>query len=174
MLGQILSRFFAIAFLQRGPQDLPASQVLLIFVVLLNFAIAFGARSESISLEMSMALALAELAILYILVKLVLHFKRLKERFTQTFTALIGCKCIVAVSQLLVALVPGVPSISQDGQVPVHLIFWVFWWLAIQGNILSHALETSKLRGALLSLWFTLVTGFMMAPLVMDTVPKTP
>lgn len=173
MVIDLLKRFIAICFFKTGPQSLPESKYLLLTVIVFHIGLSAISGADALTLQKALAYSLANLLILAVLTKLVLGFNKLQHRFILTMTALVGCETLISILQLAVRQIPGLGISPEKDKIPVYLVFWFFWWLAIQGNILSHAINTSKLKGALLSIWFTLVTGFIMAPFVIQNMPKS-
>jgi hypothetical protein len=151
----IYHAFFEIIMQRRGPQDLPASGLLLglsvavyalVGVVLLSFYI-----SEPGLLFAELAINIAVVAGFY---TLVLAIRGFSARLLQTLTALFGCDAIL--SAFTVPFHGWHSMLEPDSPVGVlplvGISLLLFWTFAVAGHILRHALEIPLPGGVLVAM----------------------
>ncbi|MEM7764400.1 MAG: hypothetical protein AAF290_09985 [Pseudomonadota bacterium] len=76
-------------------------------------------------------------------------FARKRERFLQTFTAMLGASCVVLIAQIVVAVIATGGGSVTLGQILFEFV--VLWSLLIDAYILSRALEIAFLFGGLIA-----------------------
>jgi len=146
--------YFDIAVWRRGPQDVPASSLLL-----LATALAYGAIAVLLSLAAGMMLpasasanrglglltVAADILFLLLWYRVLLHIAARRERFAQTATALFGVAIVQTLpSVLTVQLVFWSMSGSGSWLAPFALmaaIAVLVWNVLASAHILRHALE---------------------------------
>jgi hypothetical protein len=148
MLGLLRALFKAlvdIALLRRGPEEVPASPVLLGLVIAVYAGLVLFVAAPFID---STGRAAAELALsvtcTLLFYRAVLHFARKTERFTQTMTALYGISALFSP-----VVLPMVAALSAQAkaqtQPPTLLIIGIFflciWGITVTVYILRSALE---------------------------------
>jgi len=157
----LLLRFIDICLLRAGPQDLPASTVLLTLTLIAYSTAGLLLSLVSTSLTNALLLVVADVLLLAGLAYLILWIRLLTARFLQTLTALTGTGAILEFSiwpvlywqQLSVAT-------NGPGLLIASLLLWVwlFWNIAVVGHILRHTLSTTFFNGALLSLLYMFIS----------------
>ncbi len=151
----IYRAFFDIIMQRKGPQDLPASGVLL------AISIALYALVGSLLLSFYVTAPdrlLAELAVNVSVVAgfyaLALKVRGFSARLLQTLTAIFGCDAIL--SAYMLPFHGWHAMLSQDspiGVLPlVGISLLLFWTFAVAGHILRHALEIPLLGGVLVAM----------------------
>ena len=92
----------------------------------------------------------AWLGLIYVL----LRFKNLSARFTQTVTALMGADIIMTAPQIvgLLLLASSAPESTLSAIGQFSILFVYIWDILIKGHIYARALNLSRLQGNLLSL----------------------
>lgn|GEM_PF-73163 len=151
----IYQAFFDIIMQRRGPQDLPASRMLLaisvalyalVGSVLLSFYIA-----QPSQLVAELALNIAVVAGFY---ALVLKIRGFSARLVQTLTALYGCDAIL--SGFMLPFHGWHTMLDPDSPVGVlplvGISLLLFWTFAVAGHILRHALEIPLPAGVLVAM----------------------
>ncbi len=152
-MKELLRLFAEIALLRRGPQDLPASQLLLAITVAGYVAVnlLFGSLLPQGSKSWLAQLALDTVFTLLWYAVLLRTVKR-SERYLQTMTAMFGFQMLltplwIASGWLLQHAMPagGGPATLQPGQWPALIIALVLvvWMVAVGAHILKAALEWS-------------------------------
>lgn len=150
--------------LRSGPATLPESMPLMMSVIAYDVFISASNLMAKLPINTAVAFTGANLLILYVLVRITLQLNQVSHRLTQTVSALIGADAILATLQRFFSVLPSEVSGEPSAWLQATWALWIFWWLAIQGNIIKHAIDTSRINAALLSIWFLLVTGFLLLP----------
>lgn len=156
---EIFILFFRVATFKTPPQDLPASEIVLVvsvgfslFVGLLKFAVV---GSEYYSFFR----VLLELIVPAALIYLLLLFFKVPNRFNQTFSSICGSGSII----YLIAL-PVLPSLVaapdvQQSDLSVYLIIALnLWSLAVLAYILKHSVNVGLGTGISLAVVLVLFT----------------
>ncbi|MFO1434001.1 MAG: hypothetical protein U1F76_28570 [Candidatus Competibacteraceae bacterium] len=155
--------FLAICLLRKGPQDVPASPVLL-RLTLLSYGIS-GVLMRLLDADLPTALTLTVLdsALLAGLAYGALTLRHYPSRLTQTLTALLGTGTLLQLLALPLMLL-----LQQDvvaANAPVWLVLlWLglfIWSIVIMAYILRHALSTSLGIGMLYSLAYVVLYWFL-------------
>lgn len=157
---QLLKMFVDLAFLRIGPQDVPDSPSLLRMVLLLNVAVSLLIMAREVPLHEGFIRVLLGIAIMWVLIRAILNFKGLQNRFIQTFTALMAADVIITLAQAALIMLGFMPEAAAKAS-QMEAIVWtliVFWALSVQGNILHHSLDVSRIMGALLAFCLMLIT----------------
>ncbi len=147
-MGQLIRLFTQIALLRRGPQDLPASPLLLALTVAVYFAIQFVVNALLPPIDGSWVAHLLldvgfTLAWYFLLLKLLGR----SERILQTTTAVFGFQAVL--SPVLVVSGWLIRRFQQDTvwQFPVSLmgLGLLIWYIAANQHVVKAALEWSSL-----------------------------
>lgn len=165
-IKQFILPFWSICTLQKGPQDLPVSGLLLAVVLLLGFLLDM--INLSVALSSESLLTLASLAIVYVIslvtsLSAVMWIMRYQQRILQTITALLGTGAIISAFAFPVLLIlqrnPDEPSIFGLFILAINL-----WNLAVSAHILRFALSVSMLMAGVLAFGYFLL-GFKITSL---------
>lgn len=159
---QLINRFVDICLLRRGPQDLPASGLLAGSCVAVYALLVYGAEQVLGKPERAFQWSALALVVMLLTVYGLLAARRVRERFSQTLSALAGCGAIY----LLIYLPLSAALTSEPGQASgfAGLLFFAwtvvfFWGFLIEGSIYRHALNLSLPAGVLISvLLFAAIT----------------
>lgn len=146
----VLRGFWPLCQLRAGPQDLPASPVLLRLVMLLclfssTLVFAVGSDWPAALLRAAVSLALSLL-----LWSSVLRLFQREARRLQTLTAVFGCATLLNFALWPVLLL--MARTEQPGLLPFLALGLALWSLVIGGHILRHALDWPLSRALLLAL----------------------
>ena len=151
--------FLAICLLRKGPQDVPASPVLL-RLSLLSYGIS-GVLIPllDVSLTVSLLLTGLDMALLTGLAYGLLALRDYRPRFMQTLTALLGTGTLLQL--LALPLLFLLKQETVDASAPVWLVLlWLglfIWGIVIMAHILRQTLSTSLGVGVLYSLAYVLL-----------------
>jgi len=164
---QLVRLFVAICLLRAGPQDLPASRILLGLALgmylLFTWLLAIPAYGQS----RGVLVALMDTALLIAFIQALLYLLSRAARILQTLTAMAGSGSLLGLLALPLVFW-GQPS-QADGQVSGLLLYaWLLllvWNLLVAGNILRHALSTSFAIGAGVALLYALFSMQLVAVL---------
>jgi hypothetical protein len=140
----VLRLLVEIALMRRGPEDLPASPVILALTAagyfLVNFAVSTLAPPIPGPWLQQLAL---DVAFIFLWNRIVLDLRRKPERYLQTTTALFGYQAVIA--PLWIGAVWAVGRFRNDPPVlfPVSVagLAILVWMLAVNVRILRSALE---------------------------------
>jgi hypothetical protein len=174
-MTDLLRLFVQIALLRRGPQDLPASPMLLAVTAVTYFGLSFLLYSALPGMPGPWRKHLIA-EVLYTLVSLgvLLHVAGKSERYLQTTTAVFGYLIVLSpltiFSGWLYQRFENEPSL----QLPVALIglTLLVWMVAIGQQVLKAALEWSTLASVVLVISWILLGQFMILALFpIETVP---
>ena len=151
--------FLDICLLRKGPQDMPASPMLL-QLTLLSYGISgILIPLLDVSLTLSLLLTGLDLALLTSLAYGLLALRDYRPRFVQTLTALLGTGTLLQL--LALPLLFLLKQETVDASAPAWLVLlWLglfIWGIVIMAHILRHALSTSLGVGVLYSLAYVLL-----------------
>jgi len=156
-LRALLGVIIDIILLRRGPESVPASQVLLAFVMALNIggALLLG-RVDADSLGQALAQSVVGCAVLLAWFHAALIIARKRERYLQTMTALFAVNALFlpAVIPMYTALMPYLEKADPANPPPAALLLLALalsiWVLVIQVRIVRAAFECPWLGAFLL------------------------
>ena len=163
------SAFFDICRLRLGPQDLPASSVLLglslSFYVVINVIVLW----MQFPVGQAILLTVVETGLFVILISSLLYFVHYSARIYQTLTALAGINGVFGI--LTIPLIFWIEFYDNNVGLPVLLFLGLIVWnLLVFAHILRHALVVSLFMGMVLtiiihSLTFSIVNQlFLVTP----------
>lgn len=166
----IIDLFRDLCLLRTGPERMPTAGLFVLLVVLANLTVStlvaltspFGAATlDAISAPVIAAAVLATST------WLLLMMRSHGERFTATFTALMGADLVITtLSWPLVLLMR--PSPDPDGfQFVLTLLQFalLFWWIRISGFVFTRALEVGRAQGIAVAVFVVLATLIVTASL---------
>lgn len=161
----LVKQFWAICLLRQGPQEIPAAVILLVIGVSLQILISTILSLGHLSLLQAIPFSLLEVMILGSAVYGLLHLVEHPSRFTQTFTAMLGCSLLIELltSPFVFWLVLAQQSESGMLLLPMIVVLAsALWLLVIYGHILRHALEISLPMGLLTMFLISAVLGTLL------------
>jgi len=145
-MGELIRLFTQIALLRRGPQDVPASPLLLTLTVAGYFLVHITVGTVLPPFPGPwLAHVCVDVVFMLIWYALLLNFARRPERFLQTTTAVYGFQAVLA--PLVIAAVWATRRIDQDSvwQFPASLLSLalLIWVITANSHIVKAALEWS-------------------------------
>ncbi len=158
---RVIQIYWNICMLRAGPQDLPASHVLLAAALLAYAAVAVLIAHTILPNYSAAALAAAvDTLLLAVLSRGLLWARMLTKRWNQTCSALAGTGCIFEIILWPINIWQHAISNSEPRfSLPLVLVLTILVWnVAVIAHILRHALTTSLFNGALLAVLYTYVT----------------
>lgn len=168
-MGKLIHAFWNICLLRQAPQDLPASNALMMLSMLAYGVASILVGLLSLSPGAAFMSGLLDVALMGAMTQLLLWIRELGARFVQTFTALMGTGAIMGVLALPLLFI----QLQMGGQpalVPSLLILGLMIWnLAIVGHILRHAMGAPFFVGVLLAVVFMYVSVSVMRSLFVTT-----
>ena len=146
-MKELIQLFTQIALLRRGPQDLPASMLLLVITALAYLLVNLVVIGLMPPLKGWVEHPLIDIAFTLVWYAVLLRLAGRSERNLQTTTAVLGFQTVLAppliISNWLVLRFVQ----DQTWQLPVFLMFLMLliWAIAANGHIVKAALEWSSL-----------------------------
>jgi len=134
----LIKLFLDICFFKRGPQDTPASNVLLGLAVLAYMIVGVVLLGLEGNWPGAAIEAVAEGLMLFGFLYLSLYLCKKLSRLRQTATALYACDALI--SAAAVPLLGWLVVTPEAKAVYILLTFLMLWHLAVVGHILRHAL----------------------------------
>jgi hypothetical protein len=164
-LKALLNYFVDLCLLRTGPQDLPASGVLLSLVTLLNVFVGVVMIADArIGLGTALAESLFEAALMLCVLYIALRLSRRLPRFVQAATALMGSGLLLGLLALpLVAW----SHRSESSEAALLLLIVVIWSMVVLGHVLRHTFDIKFHMGLGVALLYTLLSWnltFMLFP----------
>jgi hypothetical protein len=158
---RVLQLFVDILLLRAGPQDVPASSVLLALAVLASASASWLLALEAFAGPHAFARVAVELGLMAGLLLALLGFHGRGTRFPQTFTALCGTGAMLALlAWPLFGIALGRPRGDEFGALAMLMLWVIYAWnIVVIGHILRHALDSGLARGILLALAFALLVA---------------
>ncbi len=167
MAYTILKPFLNLCFLHANPQDLPASQALLVISLILYLMVSVALALPIYGLNISLTQALLEITMLIAYTWLILVMTSHGERLTQTLSALAGTGVIFGFLAL-----PITYSIYDSASAGVGNVWTLFaylmimgWLLVVYGHVFRNALSSNLFLGMLVSFVYIVLTSVVIESL---------
>jgi hypothetical protein len=168
----LVRAFVDIALHRRGPEDLPASTLLLALAIGADVIVSLGALALAGELETrSAALLGAGLAIYAAFAWAVLKAFNREKRIIETATALFGTDALLTTLQLpMSAWSRSLVAANADATVPNVLgLLLFFWWIDVSGFVLSRAIGRTYVLGVLIMVGYALFSISLQSALLPAT-----
>lgn len=158
-----LKILIGICLLRAAPQDLPASRAWMLGALMAYAAAGVLGVLDVLMLENAILATAVDTLLLAAVTHLVLQWRRLENRVTQTLTALAGCGALLS---LLAWVAAGL--VREPFQPEWVWAAFLVWYTLVFGHILRHALSITLAAGMAASFLYLLfsisVTGLFMNP----------
>lgn len=176
-----LKILIGMCLLRASPQDLPASRAGMLGALVAYAAAGVLGVLDVLTFENAILAAAVDTLLLAAVTHLVLQWRRLENRVTQTLTALAGC------GALLSLLAWGAAGLVREAFQPEGVLgsvtapslahSWVWaaflvWYTLVFGHVLRHALSITLAAGVAASLLY-LIVSMSVTSLFMNPVPAT-
>ncbi|TDY00471.1 YIP1 family protein [Thiohalophilus thiocyanatoxydans] len=155
----LVSRFWEICLLRKGPEDTPYSPLLLVLLLVAGYLLD-NLRTNLLLPEIT-AFQLAGILLVHTLFMVLVTVGLLslfgyRARIIQTLTALSGTSIILSV---LILPFNYISSLNPEKFTMVLLIIIAvqIWSLVILGHILSHALSVHRLTGVIIAIGYLIL-----------------
>lgn len=141
---ELLTLFFDICLLKKGPQDIPFSKWLFHFLIILYTSISFINLYLSGDPFLSSVQVTVDLMLILSITWVILFVANKLARYQQTMNALLATATIISFFSL-----PAMATLIGQGNVLslVAMIFFMLWHWVISGHIFSQSLEQPFLFG---------------------------
>ncbi len=159
MIWPLINGFVDICMLRRSPADLPASQGLAIVATTLYLTLDMIA-SRIVSPAHFPTQSLVGLLLSVLTVMIILRLAGMGPRFTQTWTAFMGCGALIylVVLPLHLSIPQSADSAPVDPLTGIVFLFLLAWSFVVDAHIFRHALNVTFTAGfALATLTFALL-----------------
>lgn len=166
--------FVRVCLFRSGPEDMPYAPPLLGILLFLWLLVQLlsGALQIGLSLDQMLAVQLLSMALLLTGTAVLLAFKNLTGRWTQTAMTLIGVDLVLSVLALplmLLNLLAGQHLPFIDG---VYLML-VSWQMAVHSFVFYRALQVSPLLGLGLAFGFLILTFLIIGAWMPEVIQPT-
>ncbi|CAI8831244.1 hypothetical protein [Methylocaldum szegediense] len=159
----LIKLFLDICFFRKGPQDTPASNLLLGLAISAYLIVGFVLLGLEGDWAGAVVEAIAEGAMVFGFLFVVLYLGKKLPRLRQTATALYGCDALISATAIpLLALLLMAPEAKP---VYIFLTFLLLWHLAVVGHILRHALAIPFFYGVALAFGYVVISYQVMMAL---------
>lgn len=159
---ELILLFFQIATFRKGPQDIPASSVVLQLVlpvyVVINFLILY--------INGALSTALLQIAVDFAMIVLfcwpLLYTSGKTARFPQTLAAMVGTDVVISFFAL-----PAIATLNTHANDLAYysMLALVLWHWLVSGHIIKNALDRSLFFGLGLALLYIMLSSQVMAAL---------
>jgi hypothetical protein len=158
MMSKLLKTFVEIALWRKGPQDLPASQTLVLLVLAVYVAVEFiGVQLFDYSTRQALAFISVDVLMLSAWLWAVLAFFGRRQRFVQTMAATFGVGVLILLLDIAMRLVQLALGLDDE-----HAASWLLPQFVIvalvMGRIFMHALDRGLMTGIALTVAITYST----------------
>lgn len=160
----LFKAFWNILILRYGPQNLPASQFLLIWALFLHVAIGVALGLFTLTPASSLVSAMVSTLLMTAIIYSLLSLRRKTSRFTQTMTAMAGCEVMLGLMAYPISYwyFTGL----GDPNIPAMLSLVILVWnLMLASHIFHHALDVPRSMGYLFAVGY-LFAALMVADMV--------
>ncbi|EHQ53290.1 hypothetical protein ECTPHS_11432 [Ectothiorhodospira sp. PHS-1] len=169
----LIKPFIQLTFMQKGPEDLPASALLLWLCIIAYLLVGLIVALPFYPFQLAILQTGMELALLAGYTALLLSWRGLPGRFNQTLSALLGVGVILGL--LMLPLVYNLRGAETATEIPVYItvgyLVLLGWLLTTYGNILRSALGLQTVAGgvglAVLYLMLAAIAGEMLYTAIM-------
>lgn len=163
----LLKTLIGICLLRASPQDLPASRAGMLVALMVYAAVGVLGVVDVLTFENAILATAVDTLLLAAVTHLVLQWRRLENRVTQTLTALAGC------GALLSLLAWGAAGLAREAFQPEWIwAAFLVWYTLVFGHVLRHALSITLATGVAASLLY-LILSISVTGLFMNPVPTT-
>ena len=156
-MQSIVALFWRIATFRSGPEAIPFSTFLATTLVVINIlsATIFQQVFDDVTLLRSLTTAIVSLAATAALVWSLMWVIGKKERYTQTFTALVGTDLLITIVQ---AVLFPLSQLTTAAVTTLVAAVTVFWTIGVFGYIFHKALDVHIAIGVATALFLLLLS----------------
>jgi len=164
---QLISAWFDLCLFRKGPQDMPASGILLGLSLAAYFLVSFLVALSSSGIAAAVQLAVLDVLLLLVFVASLLYLQTKTERVVQTLAAMAGSGTLMGLFAMpLVLLVdPELPAGQLSPLLTGSWLSLLIWNLFVMAHIMRHALSTSFAVGLGAAVLYALVSMQIVATL---------
>lgn len=152
-----------ICLFRKGPEDVPASSILLGVTLLAYVLVGLFLLSFQTGLDIALPQVLAEGVMNLAFLGFLLWIANKPHRFLQVAIALVGSDALISLLALPLLLAQGVEGLAGVTHLP--LLGMMIWHVAVSGMIFGRAISKSLPIGIAVALLYTLLSVQVMATL---------
>lgn len=159
-MQNLLTTIWDICRMKAGPQDLPTSRTLLIYVVASYAVVSCILAMFQLSVGQAFFAALVDTIIMVVLSYVILWVKMVPQRWYQMLTAMAGVSLVIALfatPMVIVRFMVG-PESANAGILSLLILGLVVWSFAIFAHIFRHTLDIPYLAALLISGMYTYIS----------------
>ncbi|MBK1690932.1 hypothetical protein [Ectothiorhodospira mobilis] len=158
----LIRPFVQLILMRQGPEDLPASALLMWLCVLAYLVLGLVVTVPFFSFQVAVLQSGMELGLLALFSASLLNSRGLRPRFVQTFTALLGVGVLMGL--LMLPLVYSLRGAENPQEIPalatIAYLILLGWLLTVYGHILRSALDLRSLSGGIaLAVFYLILTA---------------
>ncbi|MDZ7805190.1 hypothetical protein [Thiohalophilus sp.] len=155
----LVTRFWEICLLRKGPEDVPYSSPLLLLLLILGYAIdnlRVNLLLPGVTVGQLAGILLLHTLLMLSITAALLTMFGYRARIVQTLTALTGTGVILS---LLMLPLDYITRLNPQNFTMASLIIMAMqiWSLVIVGHILSHALSVHRLTGVIIAIGYLIL-----------------
>ncbi len=152
--------FFDLCLLRRAPQDLPASDAVFTLAAVASLLVGvLVSLVDGQSLLIGAIQSLAQLVLLLAILHFGLKMMRLRGRFLQSATALLGTGVLLSLLALVpISLSPGETSGEGLSLAALSMLLLFAWSILVAGHILRHTLGVTFGQGVAIAVLYDLLS----------------
>ena len=150
----LLSLFWNICILRVGPESVPARVWFVVALLIVDIAVAllfhrlvYAAQPDGLTALQALAVSIVSIAIIAVVTRSALSFRKLDERFLATLTALVGTDLLISILILIASQLSMLVGVSPSIGTGILEI----WGIVVWGFIYQRAFNTSLLFGIVIA-----------------------
>ncbi len=157
----LITFFVELCLLRRPPQDLPASEILLGIVMIADLVVGvLVGMTAGLSWALALMQGIVEISLMLAALYAGLNQLKLRPRFVQAATALVGSGALLGLVAILpLSLQPTGSEQSDLAALGAFLLLaLVIWGIVVTGHILRHAFSITLGQGTAIAVVFEIIT----------------
>ncbi len=157
-MSVLIKLIFEICLLRKGPEDLPANRAVLLNLLLISLVVSIFLGLMIYDTNVAVISSISGLLFSYIFTKILLSKK--PERFTQTFSAMLGTVTLINLLSLPVFAPLSNEQLNENLAVLLSVLSFGFliWIIVVYGFIFSRALSIVLNYGIAISVGYTFLS----------------
>ena len=167
----IIKIIFQICLLRKGPEDLPADGSVLLNLLILSFVVSIFLGRMIYDMRVAIISSIGGLLFSFIFTKILLSKK--PERFTQTFSAMLGTVTLINIISLPIFAPLSNEQLNENFVLLFSLVSFAFliWVIVIYGFIFSRALSITLNYGIAISVGYAFLSVMILQLVLTVKVP---
>lgn len=163
-MNGIFKTFTDIMIFKKGPQDMPSSQGLLNFFIVINILISFIPNDINYDFKISLITSLVYVGASLFFIQTILNVKEnmsqktgYRIRYVQTATTILGTHAVIGfITSMIFYLLH-----NQDFIFIIIFVATLYSWL-LYGHIFKNSLDCTMFLGLSMSFLYSMILGFIL------------